>query len=110
MKSKEFLARNFCNIKQDLVIDDEERYYKDFQKYDGFIAGFDEANKWILTSDEKPEFRELVNIITDNSIVPFTACFGLIRDTWYYYDFLDDEWYEIPGKTNIIKWRYCFRS
>lgn len=30
MKTKDFLARNFCNIKHDLVIDEEERYYKDF--------------------------------------------------------------------------------
>jgi len=32
-------ARKYCNIKSDLVIDEEERYYKDFQKYDGFKAG-----------------------------------------------------------------------
>lgn len=32
-------ARKHCNIKLDLIIDEEERYYKNFQKYDGFIAG-----------------------------------------------------------------------
>ena len=32
-------SRNHCNIKQDLIIDYEERYYKDFQKYDAFIDG-----------------------------------------------------------------------
>ena len=31
-------ARLYCNIKESLVIDAEERYYKDFQKYDGFKA------------------------------------------------------------------------
>ena len=31
-------ARLYCNIKESLVIDEEERYYKDFQKYDGFKA------------------------------------------------------------------------
>ena len=38
-KLVEEAARKHCNIKQDLVIDAEERYYKDFKKYDGFKAG-----------------------------------------------------------------------
>lgn len=33
------LARTASNIKQDLVIDDEERYYKNFQTYDGVVFG-----------------------------------------------------------------------
>ena len=36
-------ARLYCNIKESLVIDAEERYYKDFQKYDGFKA----CAKWM---------------------------------------------------------------
>ena len=36
-------ARLYCNIKESLVIDEEERYYKDFQKYDGFKA----CAKWM---------------------------------------------------------------
>jgi hypothetical protein len=43
MKSKEEieqLAKQLCNIPIDLVIDEEERYYKNFQKYDGIIQGY----------------------------------------------------------------------
>ena len=36
-------ARLYCNIKESLVINEEERYYKDFQKYDGFKA----CAKWM---------------------------------------------------------------
>ena len=32
-------ARIFCNITHGRFLDSEERYYKDYQKYDGFIAG-----------------------------------------------------------------------
>ena len=57
-------ARSHCNIKQDLIIDEEERYYKDFKKYDGFNAGVDftlkevepftcEFAEWIELSDYK---------------------------------------------------------
>ena len=43
MKSKEEieqLAKQLCNIPIDLVIDEEERYYKNLQKYDGIILGY----------------------------------------------------------------------
>ena len=43
MKTKEEieqLAKQLCNIPIDLVIDEEERYYKNFQKYDGIIQGY----------------------------------------------------------------------
>ena len=43
MKSKEEieqLAKELCNIPIGLVIDEEERYYKNFQKYDGIILGY----------------------------------------------------------------------
>jgi len=32
-------SREYANITHDRPIDEEERYYKDYQKYDGFIAG-----------------------------------------------------------------------
>lgn len=32
-------ARKYANIIHNRPLDDEERYYKDYQKYDGFIAG-----------------------------------------------------------------------
>ena len=43
MKSREEienLAKQLCNIPIDLVINEEERYYKNFQKYDGIIQGY----------------------------------------------------------------------
>jgi hypothetical protein len=43
MKSKEEieqLAKQLCNIPIDLVIDEEERYYKNLEKYDGIIQGY----------------------------------------------------------------------
>jgi hypothetical protein len=48
MKTKEEiekLARQHCNIKEDLIIDEEERYYKDFQKYDGYVEGYSQCQK-----------------------------------------------------------------
>ena len=32
-------ARKYANIIHNRPLDDEERYYKDYQKYDGFVAG-----------------------------------------------------------------------
>lgn len=48
MKSKEEieqLAKQLCNIPIDLVIDEEERYYKNFQKYDGIIQGYTQCQE-----------------------------------------------------------------
>jgi hypothetical protein len=48
MKSKEEieqLAKQLCNIPIDLVINEEERYYKNFQKYDGIIQGYIQCQK-----------------------------------------------------------------
>ena len=48
MKSKEEieqLAKQLCNIPIDLVIDEEERYYKNLQKYDGIILGYSQCQE-----------------------------------------------------------------
>ena len=48
MKTKEEieqLAKQLCNIPIDLVIDEEERYYKNFQKYDGIIQGYTQCQE-----------------------------------------------------------------
>ena len=53
MKSKEEieqLAKQLCNIPIDLVLDKEERYYRNLKKYDGIVQGYtqcqeDTANK-----------------------------------------------------------------
>lgn len=48
MKSKEEieqLAKKLCNIPVDLVIDEEERYYKNFQKYDGVVLGYTQCQE-----------------------------------------------------------------
>jgi hypothetical protein len=42
MKNKETLeevARKYANITHNRPLDEEERYYKDYQKHDGFIEG-----------------------------------------------------------------------
>jgi len=49
----EWESRNHCNIKQDLIIDHEERYYKDFQKYDAFIDGAKWLKEQILNQNNK---------------------------------------------------------
>ena len=61
MNTIEDAAREHCNIKKDLIIDEEERYYKDFQKYDGFKAGAEFAQRWIPVEEELPE--KLVQVI-----------------------------------------------
>lgn len=51
MKTKEEieqLAKQLCNIPIDLVIDEEERYYKNFQKYDGIIQGYTQCQEDML--------------------------------------------------------------
>lgn len=58
MKTIEEAARDHCNIKKDLIIDEEERYYRDFQKYDGFKAGAEFAQRWISVNDELPKVDE----------------------------------------------------
>ena len=48
MKTKEEierLAKQLCNIPIDLVIDEEERYYKNLEKYDGIIQGYTQCQK-----------------------------------------------------------------
>jgi len=65
MKSKEEierLAKQLCNIPIDLVIDEEERYYKNLEKYDGIIQGYtqcqnDMADK-IVKLEEKLKLIE----------------------------------------------------
>lgn len=48
MKTKEEieqLAKQLCNIPIDLVIDEEERYYKNLEKYDGIIQGYTQCQE-----------------------------------------------------------------
>lgn len=48
MKNKEEieqLAKQLCNIPIDLVIDEEERYYKNLEKYDGIIQGYNQCQQ-----------------------------------------------------------------
>jgi len=35
----EEVARKYANISHNRPLDEEERYFKDYQKYDGFVAG-----------------------------------------------------------------------
>lgn len=61
MKSKEEieqLAKQLCNIPIDLVIDEEERYYKNFQKYDGIIQGYTQCQE-----DMAKRITDLENIL-----------------------------------------------
>ena len=68
MKSKEeieMLAKQLCNIPIDLVIDEEERYYKNLDKYDGIIQGYtqcqqDNADNFLSLIEEYRE-KELPN-------------------------------------------------
>ena len=60
MKTIEEKAREHCNISKGLIIDEDERYYRDFQKYDGFKAGVEFAQRWIPVEEELPEVGEMV--------------------------------------------------
>jgi len=60
MKSREEieqLAKQLCNIPIDLVIDKEERYYKNLEKYDGIIQGYTQCQKDM--ADEIAELKML---------------------------------------------------
>ena len=48
MKSKEEieqLAKQLCNIPIDLVLDKEERYYRNLKKYDGIVQGYTQCQE-----------------------------------------------------------------
>lgn len=81
MKNKEEieqLAKKLCNIPIDLVIDEEERYYKNFQKYDGVVLGYNQCQEdmTIEITNNNREWakqcgeisKELKNISTKNGI------------------------------------------
>ena len=62
MKTKEeieVLAKRHCNIKEDLIIDEEERYYKDFQKYDGYVEGYTKCQE--DNKDKKYTEEDMIN-------------------------------------------------
>ena len=44
-------ARKYANITHNRPLDDEERYYNDYQKYDGFIEGA----KWMMEQLNKQQ-------------------------------------------------------
>jgi len=58
INTKEQINTDWYKLTTDVIdynfkfIDLEERYYKDFQKYDGFKAGFAHAQRWIPIEDE----------------------------------------------------------
>ena len=60
----ELTARKYANITHNKEIDDEERYYKDYQKYDGFIAGYEQA----IEDSKAPEMFELLKKIRDEKV------------------------------------------
>ena len=62
MKTKEEieqLAKQLCNIPIDLVIDEEERYYKNLQKYDGIILGYTQCQE--DTAAKFTQLKEAIN-------------------------------------------------
>jgi hypothetical protein len=97
MKTIETAARNYCNIDLNLVLDEEERYYKDFQKYDGFKAGVEFAQRWIPVEEEKPENMKSV-LVMDNGCSPI-RCIALFLDNEFYPDF------KVLKHENITHWR-----
>jgi len=50
-------ARKYANIIHNRPLDDEERYYKDYQKYDGFIAGA----KWQQEQDSGKDTADYID-------------------------------------------------
>lgn len=84
MKTIEEAAREFCNIKQDLVINERERYYQNFQKYDGFKAGAEYAQRWISINEELPFLREYCLVKLSDGTVMYAqfSSFGWVI-FWY---------------------------
>jgi hypothetical protein len=44
-KEIEALAKTSCNMPINLVIDEEERYYRNFEKFDGFVEGYTQCQE-----------------------------------------------------------------
>ena len=63
MKSKEEierLAKQLCNIPIDLVIDEEERYYKNLEKYDGIIQGYTQCQQDMDKKYTEEDLRQAI--------------------------------------------------
>ena len=77
MKDKEEieqLAKQLCGIPIDLFIDEEERYYKNLQKYDGIILGYTQcqANMANYIFKVAKEFHRLGKYSGNTSDTHFT--------------------------------------
>jgi hypothetical protein len=59
---------------------------------------------WVDFANQSPFHREIVSVITTASPIPITACFDTIRGKWYFYDFSDNEWYELASSVSVVKW------
>jgi hypothetical protein len=60
MKSKEEieqLAKQLCGIPIDLIINEEERYYKNLQKYDGIILGYTQCQEDMADNSKVTRFE-----------------------------------------------------
>jgi len=57
----EQLAKQLCGIPIDLVIDEEEKYYKNLQKYDGIILGYTQCQEDM--ADKKYTEEEVIELL-----------------------------------------------
>ena len=87
----EQLAKQLCNIPIDLVINEEERYYKNFQKYDGIIQGYiqcqeDMADKKYTEEDMMIIRNKLVSILPTGDI----SAWDMIQSVSKYIKWFDE--------------------
>ena len=91
-KEIEQLAKQLCNIPIDLVIDEEERYYKNLEKYDGIIQGYTQSQEDMANEYRESKFREAKAVIEafikgytyqeDNDWTKGCECESSIGQTW----------------------------
>ena len=72
----EVVARKYANITHDRPLDKEERYYKDYQKYDGFIDGYNHAKQIMYSEDDMKGFAKYLRSyeIVENDTWKFGVC------------------------------------
>ena len=71
---------------------------------ESFLKGAEFANKWIDIDDELPNDRDIVLIYVNNKFKT-VGCYNYIRDLWYFYDFSENEFYELSKNDIVLFWK-----
>ena len=70
-----------------------------------FLKGAEFADRWIHINEEKPHDRSLVLFYVENKAFEITGHYSQDAKKWYFYDFSENEFYELSKNDKVIKWK-----